>query len=72
MQQRAGLHVHEVSTERIDPALRGNVADARPRLAAAHCGFDRDLQVLHIGGGVLVDDDKIDRETLHTPVLVRA
>src|SRR5688500_10108823 len=68
MQQRSGLGVHEVGTERIDRALRGDVAEARSRLAAAHCGFDRDLQVLHIGGGVLVDDDEIDRETLHAPV----
>ena len=37
-----------------------SAAEPRARLAAAHRGLDRDLQVLHVGGRMLVDDHQID------------
>ena len=72
LQQRAGIDGHQVGAQRMDRAVREFVAGARPRSTAAHGRLDRDLQVLHVGRSALVDDDQIDREPLHAPVLVGA
>ena len=43
----------------------------RPRLAHAHQGFQRVLQILDIGRRTLVQDHEIGGEALHAPVLMR-
>ena len=43
-----------------------------PRLAGAHQGLERDLQILDVGGAALVQDDEIDRQPLHAPIFVGA
>ena len=45
---------------------------ARPRLACSHRRFNRNLEVLDVGRGTLVDDDQIDAEAPQTPVFVGA
>ena len=40
------------------------------RLARPHQALERVVEVLGVGGAVLVDDDEIDVEQLEAPVLV--
>ncbi len=42
----------------------------RLRLARTNHAFESDLQVLHVGGGALVEDHQIHRELFQAPVFV--
>ncbi|MCY1390258.1 hypothetical protein D9M71_50740 [compost metagenome] len=68
LQQGAGGHAHQVGAQGVDHAA--HALFARARLVAAHQGFYRALQVLDVGRRAFVDDDQVDIQTLHPPVLV--
>ena len=70
-QQRAvGGLVHQVATHREDVLARAVLLAAQAAVLAQR--LDRLLQVLHIGGGLLVDDDEIDQQAAGAHVLLHA
>ena len=52
-------------------AGRPLIAHLRARLAGPHQGLDRDLKVLNVGSGALVEDHEIHGQPLHPPVFGR-
>ncbi|MNF43877.1 hypothetical protein D3C84_249780 [compost metagenome] len=70
VQQLAQLAAHQVAAHSVDGALGQLGMEARPGLAAAHCGVYAVLQILHIGGDMLVHDHQIHGQPLHPQVFV--
>ncbi|MNT05138.1 hypothetical protein D3C72_1397470 [compost metagenome] len=69
-QQIAYLGTHQIGSHRVHRPLCQFGMEAWPRLAAAHGGLDAVLQILHIGGGVFIDDHQIDGKPLHAQILM--
>ena len=68
--QVARFAAHQVCPQGKDGALGRGQAETRARLAAPHGRLDRAVKILNVGRRVLVEDDEIDRQTLHPPVFV--
>ena len=72
LEQRAVLGGDPVAAQDVHAAAtRVDLAGQR-RLARPDEGLERVLQVLGVGGAVLVEDHEVDVEQLQPPVLVRA
>ena len=78
MQNRAGADeqkIADVGRNEIGPedvnAAAGAVA-RRGRPVRAHQRVDGGVEILHIGGATVVQDDEIDRKLFHAPVFVGA
>ena len=69
-QQRACRVGDKVGPQHIGPAARP-LAELRTRLAGSHQTFESVLQVLDVRCAALVDDDQIEREALHPPIIRR-
>src|SRR6185369_2756187 len=61
----ASLRRYQIGAYDVDAAARRAGGDLRARLALADQGLERDLKVLDIGRGALVQDDQVDGESLH-------
>src|SRR3546814_15381890 len=58
LKQGSGMAAHEIGAKRVDPALRGLLAQMRPRMAAPHPGPDPEVGSLRVGRGTRGNDDK--------------
>ena len=70
IQEGANLIAHQVDAHGIDGSLRQLGMKTWPGLAAAHGRVDAILQILHIGGGMLIDDHQVDGQTLHAQIFM--
>ena len=70
-EKRTRFARYQVGPQHEDATGRRVVGRLRPRLARAHHGFERYLEILDVGGLSFVQDHEIDGELLHPPVLVR-
>ena len=65
-----GVLVHEIAAHREDMLARALLTAAHPAVLAKR--FDRLLQVLHIGGCLLVDDDEIGDDGARPHIFLHA
>ena len=72
LEKRAVLGRELVAAQDVHAAVARMALVDQDRLARADEGLERNLQVLGVGGAVLVDDHEVDVEELQPPVLVGA
>ena len=72
LEERAVLGGELVAAQDVDPAVARMALVDQGGLARPHEGLERVLEVLGVGGAVLVEDHEVDVEELQPPVLVGA
>jgi hypothetical protein len=70
-EQRAGFRRNQIGSQHEDTPMPLLLTDRRPRLASPNLRLQRDLQVLHVRGRPLVQNNEVNGQLLHPPVLMR-
>ena len=71
LEERAVLGGEPVAAQDVHPAAARMALVGQGGLARPHQGLERVVEVLGVGGAVLVEDHEVDVEELQPPVLVR-